>query len=74
MVSPADVEGTAEAIYEALTMPSQERQRRSQILKRAVERDDVTVWFRRQLADIASTVAEYQADTETGSEATGAAS
>jgi trehalose 6-phosphate synthase len=60
MISPADVEGTAQAIFEALTMPVQERQRRSHLLRRAVERDDVTVWFRTQLADIASTVVEYQ--------------
>ncbi|MEJ7839422.1 MAG: trehalose-6-phosphate synthase, partial [Thermomicrobiales bacterium] len=60
IVSPADVEGTADAIYEALTMPVQERQRRSHILRRAVEKDDVTVWFRTQLADIAATVAEYR--------------
>jgi trehalose 6-phosphate synthase len=53
VVAPADIEGTAEAIYQALTMPIPERQRRAQALKRLVERDDVTVWFRDQLADIA---------------------
>jgi trehalose 6-phosphate synthase len=58
MVSPADVEGTADAIYQALTMPIQERQRRAQRLRRSVEKDDVSVWFRDQLADIA----EYSAD------------
>jgi trehalose 6-phosphate synthase len=73
IVSPADVEGTADAIYQALTMPVQERQRRSQILRRAVEKDDVTVWFRNQLADIASTVAEYRI-LEDETSATGAAS
>jgi trehalose 6-phosphate synthase len=75
IVSPADVEGTAEAIYQALTMPVQERQRRSHILRRAVEKDDVTVWFRNQLADIASTVAEYRIlDEEVDTSAAGAAS
>ncbi|HVL25327.1 MAG TPA: trehalose-6-phosphate synthase [Thermomicrobiales bacterium] len=53
VVAPADIEGTAEAIYQALTMPIPERQRRALALKRLVERDDVTVWFRDQLADIA---------------------
>ena len=53
VVAPADVEGTADAIYQALTMPIQERQRRSQRLRGLVERDDVNVWFRDQLADIA---------------------
>lgn len=53
VVAPADIEGTATAIYDALTMPIQERQRRAQALKRAVESEDVTLWFREQLADIA---------------------
>ena len=30
MISPADVEGTAEAIYQALTMPLKERRRRAE--------------------------------------------
>jgi trehalose 6-phosphate synthase len=54
MVSPADVEGTAEAIYQALTMPIQERQRRAQRLRRSVEQDDVSTWFRNQVVDIAN--------------------
>jgi trehalose 6-phosphate synthase len=59
MVSPADIEGTANAIYEALTMPIQERQRRAQRLRRSVERDDVSVWFRDQLADIAEEFSDH---------------
>jgi trehalose 6-phosphate synthase len=53
MVSPADVEGTADALYEALTMPLSERRRRAENLRRAVESDDVAKWFREQLWDIA---------------------
>lgn len=53
VVAPADIEGTADAIYQALTMPIPERQRRAMALKRLVERDDVTVWFQDQLTDIA---------------------
>jgi trehalose 6-phosphate synthase len=53
IIAPADVEGTAEALYEALTMPLPERRRRAEGLRRAVEEDDVAAWFRRQLADIA---------------------
>lgn len=52
VVAPADIEGTADAIYQALTMPVSERHRRALALKRSVEREDVTVWFRDQLADI----------------------
>ena len=59
IVSPADIEGTAEAIYQALTMPIQERQRRAQRLRRQVERDDVSVWFRDQLADIAEEMQDH---------------
>ncbi len=51
-IAPADVEGTANALYEALTMPLAERRRRSENLRRAVEADDVTAWFREQLVDI----------------------
>lgn len=52
MISPADVEGTADAIYQALTMPQAERRRRAENLRRAVEGDDVAKWFREQLWDI----------------------
>lgn len=54
IIAPTDVEGTAEAIFQAITMPIQERQRRAHQLRRAVESDDVSVWFRDQLSDIAT--------------------
>ncbi|HYH13452.1 MAG TPA: trehalose-6-phosphate synthase [Thermomicrobiales bacterium] len=56
MVSPADVEGTAKAIYQALTMPFSERQRRGRALREAVEHEDVRLWFQDQLADIGALV------------------
>jgi trehalose 6-phosphate synthase len=52
MVAPTDVEGTAEAIFQALTMPLNERRRRAEHLRRSVEADDVAKWFREQLWDI----------------------
>lgn len=52
VVSPADIEGHAEAIFQALTMPMPERHRRSSALKKAIESHDVTMWFRDQLADV----------------------
>jgi trehalose 6-phosphate synthase len=52
MIAPADVEGTAEAIYQALTMPLSERRRHAENLRRTVESDDVAKWFREQLWDI----------------------
>jgi trehalose 6-phosphate synthase len=53
MVAPADIEGTADAIYQAVTMPLRERRRRAERLRKAVEGDDVTKWFEEQLRDIA---------------------
>lgn len=52
MIAPADVEATADAIYQALTMPLPERRRRADNLRRAVESDDVAKWFREQLLDL----------------------
>ena len=52
MIAPADIEGTAEAIYQALIMPLHERRRRAERLRRIVENDDVGMWFREQLGDI----------------------
>jgi trehalose 6-phosphate synthase len=52
MVAPADVEGTAEAIYRAVTMSLSERRHRAEGLRRSVEHDDVAAWFRQQLEDI----------------------
>ena len=52
VVSPADIEGHAEAIFEALTMPMSERHRRASAMKREIESQDVTMWFRDQLRDV----------------------
>jgi trehalose 6-phosphate synthase len=52
VVSPADIESHAEAIFHALTMPMPERHRRASAMKRAIESHDVTMWFRDQLADV----------------------
>jgi trehalose 6-phosphate synthase len=52
MVAPADVEGTATAIFEAITMPLSERRQRAERLRRIVEDDDVSLWFRRQVEDL----------------------
>jgi trehalose 6-phosphate synthase len=52
IIGPTDVEGTAEAIYQALTMPLEERRHHAEELRRIVETDDVTKWFENQLADI----------------------
>jgi trehalose 6-phosphate synthase len=52
IIGPTDVEGTADAIYEALTMPLEERRRRAEGLRRDVESDDVITWFENQVVDM----------------------
>ena len=52
-ISPTDVNGTMEALYQAITMPVEERRRRASLLAESVCRDDVTRWLIRQLEDIA---------------------
>ncbi len=61
IIAPADVEGTATAIHQALTMPLADRRRRAEGLRRTVESDDVAAWFRRQLEDIVSCVIDRRA-------------
>jgi trehalose 6-phosphate synthase len=52
IIGPTDVEGTAVAIHRALTMPLEERRRRAEGLRRAVERDNVATWFENQVHDM----------------------
>ena len=51
-VAPADVEGTMEALYSALTMSPEEREERAARLAEAVEREDVTYWLKTQVDDL----------------------
>jgi trehalose 6-phosphate synthase len=64
VIGPTDVEGTAEAIHRALTMPLEERRRRAEGLRRTVENDDVTAWFENQVADML----QYDGGATRGSE------
>jgi trehalose 6-phosphate synthase len=52
VISPADVYATAEAMHQALTMASEERQRRASRLRWLIEGEDITVWLCRQLQTI----------------------
>ena len=53
-VAPTDVEGTAESLYDALSMSLPERQRRADLLYRSVCRHDNDDWLVRQFLDIAA--------------------
>lgn len=51
-VSPTDIEGTMEALYQAITMPPADRKHRASLLVAAICREDITHWISSQLADI----------------------
>lgn len=51
-VAPADIEGTARALYEAITMSVEERKRRANLMADSIQREDITEWLYRQLVDI----------------------
>lgn len=51
-VTPTDLEGTAEAIYQALSLPPEERSRRAAALRKSIEEEDITWWLCRQLEDL----------------------
>ena len=46
------VEGTARALYQALTMEPSERAERAAAMRESIEREDITAWLHHQLADI----------------------
>lgn len=59
-VAPTDVYGTKQALYEAVTMSMEERERRARLLADTVQSADVTDWLMRQLQDMrALTTAAY---------------
>jgi len=51
-VNPFDVEGQAEALHQALTMPAAERRRRAEALAGHVRGHDIEAWTRAQFADL----------------------
>ena len=53
-VSPSDIEGTMDALYQALTMSREERERRATTLSDIVENEDISHWIHSQLQDIAA--------------------
>jgi len=57
-VAPADLEGTTQALYTALTMPADERNKRITALKKSIEKEDVTNWVLHLLEDVANLVQE----------------
>ena len=54
LVSPADLEGTTEALYSALCMSQEERKKRAESLVASIELEDANHWLHQQLLDIAN--------------------
>ncbi len=52
VISPCDVYATAEALHQALTMSTEERQERAIRLQWLIEREDITDWLCRQLETV----------------------
>ena len=52
-ITPTDIEGTMDALYQAITMAPEDRKHRASLLTAAVCREDINHWIQRQLEDIA---------------------
>ncbi len=50
--SPTDIVETSQALYKALTMPSDERRNKAVMARQAVEHNDLNKWLTRQIRDI----------------------
>ena len=51
-VDPFDVSGQADALYEALTLPPDERRRRAEAIRAHVRAHDIREWIDAQLTDL----------------------
>jgi trehalose 6-phosphate synthase len=51
-INPFEVDASADALYEALMMPAEERRRRSREAKATIRANDISRWIDRQLHDL----------------------
>ena len=51
-IAPTDIEGTAQALYQALNMSPEEKRRRAERLRAKIRKEDIAHWFWRQLSDL----------------------
>ncbi len=56
-INPFDVEATADAIYQGLTMSAEERKKRNEAARDVVRANDISRWLTRQVQDIRDLVA-----------------
>ena len=64
VVTPTDLEETTQALYTALTMPPEEKNKRATRLKKLIEEQDTTNWLLHLLEDAVS-LAEQRCETPT---------
>jgi trehalose 6-phosphate synthase len=57
-VAPTDLEGTAEALYQGLSMSTEERRRRATAMRQSIEEEDITMWLCHQLEDLTALARE----------------
>jgi trehalose 6-phosphate synthase len=75
--SPTDIHETAQALYKALTLPSDERRIKAAMARQIVERQDLNKWLLRQISDVNELLDRLPTripmqDTVTGMSAVGA--
>lgn len=63
-VEPEDVEGTADALWVALNMPSGEKAMRLHYLRRSIEREDVSHWLISQLEDMGKLMVDRESQRQ----------
>ena len=51
-VNPRDVDGTAEALWQALIMPASERRRRTALMRAAIAERPLSIWMSEQLEEL----------------------
>ena len=56
-INPFDIEATADAIYQGLTMSTEERKKRNEAARDVVRTNDISRWITRQVQDIRELVA-----------------
>lgn len=52
VISPCDIQSTAEALHQALTMSADERHARADLLRKQIEENDINAWFCDQINEI----------------------
>ena len=55
-VSPTDIEGTMQAMHQALTMSTEEREQRAEVMARIISDEDIFLWIYSQLDDLSAVI------------------